>query len=390
MGIASLNLWRSHKVYQEARAHYIPQLTVGSGLGYSYGFPLTLEGSAPSVVNFTSTQSLFNLSLKQFIKAAKIQWKAQSFDVDDKKNAVILDVALSYEQLESVASKTAALKQAQEAAEKGVYITQQRLKQGVGSQLDVTKSELIEARIRLRIAEAEGQQDVLREHLSKLIGVAATEIAVVPGSEPVLPLISQEDDYAARAVANSPIVHLAEQKAVAADVNAKGEHRALLPFADLASQYAYLAKFNNYDLYFLRYSANNLAAGLNVKFPFLDYVQKDHAKQADADAMIAHKQADLTKNQVGEDALKLQRSIRQLEAARDVAKLDWQVSQGELEAIGPRMESGAATLRDQQNAELDANDKHAAYLDAEFELTRAELQLLRITGELENWAIPTP
>lgn len=390
MSIATVNQWRSFKAYQEARDHYIPQLTVGSGLGYSYGFPLTLEGSAPSVVNFTSTQSLFNLSLKQFIKAAKIQWKAQSFDVADKKNAVILDVALSYEQLESVAAKVEALNRAHEAAGKSVYISQQRLKEGVGSQLDVTKSQLVEARIRLRIADAEGQQDVLREHLSKLIGIPPSEIAVVPGSIPELPLISQEDDYSVRAVANSPVVHLAEQKAVAADVNAKGEHRALLPFADLASQYAYLAKFNNYDLYFLRYSANNLAAGLNVKFPFLNNVQKDHAKQADADAIIAHKQAELTKNQVSEDALKLQRSIRQLEAARDVAKLDWQVSQGEFEAIGPRIETGVATLRDQQNAELDANDKHAAYLDAEFELTRAELQLLRITGELENWAIPTP
>ena len=390
MGIAAVNEWRSHKAYLEARDHYLPQLTVGSGLGYSYGFPLTLEGSAPSVVNFTSTQSLFNLSLRQFIKAAKIQWKAQSFDVQDKKNAVILDVALSYQQLESLTSKIDALKKAQGAATKSVYISQQRLKEGVDSQLDLTKSQLVEARIRLRIADAEGQQDVLREHLSKIIGIPASEIAVVPGSVPELPLISQEDDYSARAIANSPTVHLAEQKAAAADANAKGEHRALLPFADLASQYAYLARFNNYDLYFLRYSANNLAAGLNVKFPFLNNMQKDHAKQADADAIIAHKQADLTKNQVAEDALKLQRSIRQLEAARDVAKLDWQVSKGELDAIGPRMQTGQANLRDQQNAELDADDKLAAYLDTEYDLARAELQLLRITGELENWAIPTP
>lgn len=389
MGIAAVNQWRSHKAYLEARDHYLPQLTVGSGLGYSYGFPLTLEGSAPSVVNFTSTQSLFNLSLRQFIKAAKIQWKAQSFDVEDKKSAVILDVALSYEQLESVGSKIEALNKAHEAATKAVFISQQRLKEGVDSQLDLTKSQLVEARIRLRIADAEGQQDVLREHLSKLIGIPASEIAVVPGSIPEMPLISQEDNYSARAVANSPIVQLAEQKAVAADANAKGEHRALLPFADLASQYAYLARFNNYDLYFLRYSANNLAAGLNVKFPFMNNVQKDHAKEADADAIIAHKQADLTRNQVAEDALKLQRSVRQLEAARDVAKLDWQVSQGELDAIGPRIQTGQANLRDQQNAELEANDKRAAYLDAEFELARAELQLLRITGELENWAIPT-
>ncbi len=390
MGIAVLSQWRSYKAYRELKNHYLPQLTVGSGLGYSYGFPLTLEGSAPSVVNFTTTQSLFNLSLRQFIKAAKIDWKAQSFDIEDKKNGVILDVALSYEELNNLTEKIATLKKAQEAADKAEYISQERLKEGVDSQLDLTKSQLVAARIRLRIAEAEGQQDVLREHLAKLVGMTPAEISIDGSTIPELPLISQEDDYSARAIANNPTVHLEEQQALAADANAKGEHRATWPFADLASQYAYLAKFNNYDLYFKNYSANNLAAGLNMKFPFLNFVQKAHAQQADADAMIAHKKVDMTKDQVGEDALKVQRSIRQLQAARDVAKLDWQVSQGELDAVGARVQSGAATPRDQQNAQLDMNDKYAAYLDAEYELAKAELQLLRITGELENWAIPTP
>ena len=35
--------------------------------------------------------------------------------------------------------------------------------------------------------------------------------------------------------------------------------------------------------------------------------------------------------------LKLQRSLRQLSAARDVAKLEWEVSQGDLEAVKGRV-----------------------------------------------------
>jgi len=390
MGIATVNQWRSMKAYQEVKNHYLPQLTIGSGLGYSYGFPLTLEGSAPSVVNFTSSQAIFSLSLRQFLKAAKIEWKAQSFDVQDKRNAVILDTSLTYEQLNSIASKIAALKKAQAAAEKAQFITEQRLKEGVDSQLDLTRSQLVGARIRLRIAEAETQQDVLREHLSKLVGMPAGELVIDGGSIPQPPLILQDEDYSARAAENSPVVRLQEQKALAADFRAKGEHKATLPTADLASQYAYLAKFNNYDLYYQRYTANNLSAGLNLRFPFLDFVQKARAQQADAEAIVAHKQADLTRNQVAEDTLKLQRSIRQLEAARDVAKLDWQVSQGEAEAVSAKLQTGGANSRDQQNAELTTEDKYAAYLDSEFELRRTQLQLLRITGELENWAIPTP
>ncbi len=390
MGIATVNQWRSQKAYQEVRNHWLPQLTVGSGLGYSYGFPLTLEGSAPAVANFTSQQSLFNLSLKQFLKAAKIDWKATSFDVQDKRAEVILDTALSYAQLVNVTGKLSTLSEAQAAADKAQFITEERLKEGVDSKLDLTKSQLAAARIRLRIAEAQGQADVLREHLAKLTGLAPTDIQPVPESMPQLPLVSQDDDLAAKAAANSPLVKLADQKVEAAAARAKGEHRATLPYADLAAQYAYLARFNNYDQYFLNYNANNLAAGLNIKFPFFNPVQKARAAQADADTILARKQADLTRNQVSENALKLQRSTRQLQAATDVAKLEWQVSQGDLEGVQARIQTGAANTRDDQIAQLEVDDKYAAYLDAEFELTRAELQLLRLTGELENWAIPSP
>ncbi len=390
MGIATINQWRSQKAYEEVRNHWLPQLTAGSGLGYSLGFPLTLEGSAPSVANFTSTQAVFNLSLKQFLKAAKIDWKATSFDVQDKRAEVILDTALSYAQLVNLTAKLTTLADAQTAAEKAEFITEQRLKEGVDSKLELTRSQLAAARIRLRIADAQGQLDVLREHLAKLTGLTPADVQPDPDSMPQLPLFSQEDDLSARAVANSPVVKLADQKVESAAARAKGEHRATLPYADLASQYAYLARFNNYDQYFLKYTSNNLAAGLNIKFPFLNPVQKAHAQQADADTIVARKQADLTRNEVSENALKLQRSLRQLQAARDVAKLEWQVSQGDLEGVRARIQTGAANTRDEQVSQLDVNDKYAAYLDTEFELARASLQLLRITGELENWAIPTP
>jgi len=389
MGIAAMNQWRAYQAYREVRANWIPQLTVGSGLGYSYGFPLTLEGSAPSVVNFNSSQTFFNLPLRQYLKAAKIQWKATSLDVQDKRDGVILDVALSYAQLDQLSAKIAALTAAQTAAEKGEFISQQRLQEGIDSKLDLTKSQLLTARIRLRIAEAEGQADVLRQHLASLLAVQPDAVATDPQSMPAIPTISQEEDLPALAVTNSLAVKQAHEQAAAAQARANGEHKATkLPTIDLASQYAYLAKYNNYDSYFLNYTPNNLAAGLNIKFPFFNSVQRAKAEEAKADAIIAGKQEELTKEKVREDALQLQRSLRQLSAARDVAKLEWEVAQGDEEAVKARMQTGEANIRDQQNAELDSNDKQAAYLDAEFELSRAQLQLLRLTGGLESWAMP--
>ncbi len=252
MGIAAINQWRARKAYEEVRANYIPQLTIGSGLGYSYGFPLTLEGSAPSVVNFNSVQSLFNLSLRQFMKAAKIDWHATSLDVQDKRDAVILDTALTYAQLAQLTGKIQALARSADGGRESAIcqraaLAGRRGQQARGHQEPTGDGAHPPAHRRgagtvRRVAPASvepaGSAGGLRSRSQ-------------PDSVPQLPAISQDDDLPARAVENSLAVKLAEQKAAAAQARAKGEHKAaVMPTIDLASQYAYLAKFNNYDLYY--------------------------------------------------------------------------------------------------------------------------------------------
>src|SRR5437588_10839151 len=60
IAIADLDQRRAERGYAEARAAYTPQVNIGAGLGYSYGFPLSLEGAAPTLFNFTSQQALWN------------------------------------------------------------------------------------------------------------------------------------------------------------------------------------------------------------------------------------------------------------------------------------------------------------------------------------------
>src|SRR5437016_8770626 len=54
MAMANADQLRARQGVQEARDVYIPQVTVGSGLAWTYGFPLSIEGSAPSIVNLNS------------------------------------------------------------------------------------------------------------------------------------------------------------------------------------------------------------------------------------------------------------------------------------------------------------------------------------------------
>src|SRR5215813_13489533 len=58
---------RAFASYHEARNQYIPQFVVGSGLGKSWGFPLSLEGSAPSILNLNAQSALFSPALRDFV-----------------------------------------------------------------------------------------------------------------------------------------------------------------------------------------------------------------------------------------------------------------------------------------------------------------------------------
>src|SRR6516225_6216054 len=87
---------RAFGSYLELRDTYIPQVTVGSGLGYSYGFPLTLEGAAPSLVTVVGQSTVFNPSQQQFMHAAKTEWRASQLQDKDQRNAIIQDVSISY------------------------------------------------------------------------------------------------------------------------------------------------------------------------------------------------------------------------------------------------------------------------------------------------------
>jgi outer membrane protein TolC len=229
--------------YKELRDSYIPQVTVGSGLGKSWGFPLSLEGAAPSLVNLNATSVLFNRSLRDGMRAAQAESKAVTLQGKDQRNQVIQDVVLSYAELNKWEQRVARLRDEQIAADKFEEAVAERVKEGVDSALERTKARLTAARVRLRVAEAEGSADVLREHLSKLTGLPAASIETAPDSIPTFPTAGQEETPAHAEA--SPAVGAAVEHARAQYLKAQAEHKAYWPTADFATQYARLTTYNN-------------------------------------------------------------------------------------------------------------------------------------------------
>jgi len=378
---------RAFAAYREARNQYIPQFIVGSGLGASWGYPLSLEGSAPSLVNLNAQSAVLNPSLREFIRAARNDFDASKADNKDRRNQVIQDTVLSYAELSKWEGLMDRLHKELSDAARMEQVVNLRIQEGVDNSQMLNKAKLTSARVRLRTAEAQGAMDVLRNRLSHLTGFPAASIETIPDSIPTLPEVKQDENLSARALEENPSVQAADIRATAQNYRARGEHKAMWPSLDFAAQYALLSTYNNYDQFFQpgAFQRHNATVGVSIRFPFFSPTQKAHAEAADADALHAKKEAENAKNQLSEETLRLQRSVEQLAAAQQVADLEYQVAQSNLEAIQVRADTASGNIHDLEDARTQTNQLYNSLQDTNFELTRARISLLRATGELADW-----
>lgn len=386
-GISQADLQRARATVSQSRDAFVPQMIFGSGLGWSYGFPLSLEGAAPSIFNVNIQSMLWNAAQRDAIKAARTDADMTSAQNADRRNDVIMETAVSYIQLDLLDSSLSVQREQQQAATKFQQIVDQRVREGLDSEVETTRAKLAVARTRLSIAQTQAAADQLRLRLSQLTGLPAGAIQTSTETIPRLRNVSQEDDLPAQAVQKSPVVKVAEDAAQIKEFRARMERKQLYPSVDLVAQYAVLARFNNYDQFFQKFQRHNVTAGVAIRFPFLNAAQHAAADAAKADAQKSRKEAQTVKEQVSGETLKLQRSVQQLEAARDVAQLEHQLAQSDIDTARARVEAGQASVKEEQNARIAEHQRYTAYLESSFELDKAQVQLLRQTGELESWAL---
>jgi outer membrane protein TolC len=404
IGIAAADEQHASATYRVLRNSYIPQLTAGAGLGWSDGFPLSLEGAAPSLFNISAQSALLNPALRDFIHAAQSDVAVSNAHAKDQRNQIIQDTVLSYAELAKWELRLSRLRETQAAEEQMEAAVAKRVKEGIDSEVESTKARLSVARVRLRRAEAAGATDVLREHLSGLTGLPIASIEIDPDSLPALPVVKPEDQTldgkmdgkmddksVAKAVDASPTVQAALEHARSQYLRVTGERKSLWPSIDFASQYANLATYNGYQKFYQPHSfqPNNVTIGVAIHFPFFNYAQHARVQEAESEALKAKKQAEAARNQVSEETLRLERSVTQMQAARDVAELEYEIAQKNIEAIRTRMEASTANLHDLDAAQTQASERLITLQDVTFELERSQVALMRATGDLETWALGT-
>jgi outer membrane protein TolC len=387
MVAATADRTRAEQRYRAERFAYMPTVVFGSNLGYTYGPPVAIAGQAPSIFNITHSQTLINFAARESVKAAHSDAIAAGIDYTDHSTQVVLDTALLYIELDSTRQRLDAAREQKQSVGKALYIAQQRQQEGIGTTLDSKRAELDAARVDLRIAELETSLDVLRERLGHTIGRSPDTLETVSDSIPAAPGPRSEEDISSVALVNSASVRVADEHLRAAHDRARAEHRMNYPSIDLAGQYVQYASFNNYSTYYHNYPSNSYSVGINLRVPILNLAQNARAAVADAEAIRAEADAQTARDQVATDAVRAQHAIRHLEAAARVSRLEYEVAEANIDAVQLQVQNGHANARDQELARADIASRRVTLLESQFEYLRAQLQLLRQTGELTGWAL---
>jgi outer membrane protein TolC len=387
--IAQADLARAQAGLSESRDAYLPSLTLGSSLGYSYGFPV----GQPSIYNLQAQSLVISFSQPDYIRAARAALRSTQLNLEDALDQVALDTSLAYVELGTIEQQQSALEEQKSYAERLGSIEQQRLAAGVESRMNATRAELTAAQADLKRLDLDARAEVLRQRLANLTGLPAPNMIAQPETVPGDPLFTGPLLREKSAGVDAGFANAASKQALAVG----DEHQNRRPIISLGVNYSRYAQFNNYAEYYLRFQHNNFDAGLEVQLPLFDAGKRAKARESAADAARAEAQAVQSRDSAQEQVVQLTGTLKLLRAQQRVAGLQNDLAREQLESVLTQLQNGPGTPgapalspSDEMQARIAERQRYIDYLSSGLELTKAELNLLRATGGIANWVNTRP
>ncbi|HEY1203786.1 MAG: TolC family protein [Bryobacteraceae bacterium] len=382
--LARLEEQRAAQAARLAHAVFVPRVVVGSGAALSDGFPMSIEGSAPSIFQANAISSVFNRAQSLRVAAAKESRRGAEIDANAKQEEVVYRTAEMFLDAES-AARIAEMSR-QEADELGRVLDAVRARAAEGRELpiEVKKAELNLARARYRSQVLESNAEAARISLATLLAFEPSDqVRPAPG-ERTAPAVPESADAAIQAaLASSKEIRSLESKLLAKQLDVRSQQAERLPRLDLVAQYAVLSKFNNYAKYFNAFQRNNAELGVSFQVPLFSGPSVSAAvAQAGTEAAEVRVQLRAAQSRVAADARRTYEDMRQAETAKEISKMDLDVARDQVSVLLAQMEEGRASLRQVDEARTAETDKWVAFYDAAANAEKARLAVLRQTGEL--------
>ncbi len=383
IALARLDAQKAEEGIKIAKDPFRPHVNAGSGLAYTYGYPNAIEGNAPSLFEVRTDQALYNRPKSWEVAAAREAARASEYGAEAKSDEIAYQTADLFLTARQMEHESETLSTQLPSLQKVVEATEIAVNEGSELPVELKRAQVNLAISRERIASDTLDQDYYEMMLAVALGFPATDrvkpvdsdlgIAVTPPSE---------QEAADSALRNNRELRQMQSNVLAKEMDLRSYKSARWPQVDLVAQYALFAKYN-YQQYFQKFQHNNFQLGASVTIPLLIGPSAHGlAEQAYTDMAKLRIQTDQLRNRILTDTRRSYEQWQKAENIHNLSRMQLDLAREELTVLLAQNAEGRVPMSQVEQARLEEGNKWMALYEAETQVTRAKLAILRQMGTL--------
>jgi outer membrane protein len=382
--LSRLDQQKAEAAIRVAKDPFAPKLYAGSGLAKVWGYPTSIEGSAPSIIQTRTDMALFNRSKTYELARVRETARGAAIDTESKSDQIAYQTATMFLDAQQLDRSKQSLQLEVESLQRVLSATGEQVEEGRQLAIENKRVAVEVARASQRLAAVGGDLDYSEASLAVVLGYAAAD-RVQPREEERAAFEVPASEQAALELAlqNNKDIRKLESQLQAKGFEVKEAEATRLPVIDLVAQYALLAK-TNYQNFFTRFQRNNGELGVSIQIPLITgSASKGLAAQAQTDILELRTQMGQIRNRIQLDTQKSYQELEKARSAQEVARLDLDYTRDQVSLLLAQLGEGRATQQQVDNARLTEQEKWIAFYDAQHVVENARLDLLRQTGTLQ-------
>ena len=383
MVLARLDEKRAQDAIRIAKDPFVPKVYGGSGLAYTSGYPNSIDGNAPSIFQAKTSMTVFNRPKSYELAEQRENARGAAINSQSKADDVVFQTASSFLDVQRLANSEQSLQREIEAQQHVADSVELRVKEGREIPLQAKRAALDLARARQRFQALEIDLEYGESSLAVVLGYPAGDRIEPMDDDHAPPDVPDTPEAAAAtALQNNKEIRRLESQLQAKGMQVRAYQSYRFPQVDLIAQYALFDK-QAYSQYFSKFQRNNGQLGVSIQIPLLvGSASAGYLGQAESDVAKLRAQINTSRNRIALEAQRSYRELKKAETARDVAKLDLEVSRDQVNVLVAELTEGRATQQAVEQSRFAEDEKWIAFYEAQHTLERARLDLLHQTGTI--------
>ncbi|MBV9034515.1 MAG: TolC family protein, partial [Acidobacteriaceae bacterium] len=292
---------RQHAEYgiQVAQDPFRPKVYVGSGLAYTYGYPNSIEGNAPSLFQLRTDMAIFNRPKSYNVASAREIARGAELGTQAKAEEVAYQAADLFLRASQLEHQNETLNNQLPNLQRVVQTTAASVSEGAELPLELKRARVNLAMSEQRLNSNKLDSDYNEMMLAVALGYSANDrVKPVDSDLSDIAAPPSETEAADTAMRSNKDLRQMQANILAKAMDVRSFKAARLPQVDLVAQYAFFARYN-YEQYFQKFQHNNFQLGASVAIPILiGSASNGLAQEAYTDMQKLRVQMDQTRNRI--------------------------------------------------------------------------------------------